>query len=117
MDGIAELLKDRPPAVVSLCERLLAALKQFDDVRIEVSPKVVVLHGGSRILGSVRPTRQGLNVHLNLPHRVEDRRVTRSEPLTKRLTFHRFMLSSPDDLDEQFTTWIDEAHDAARSGR
>lgn len=90
-------------------------VEQFDDVRIEVSPKVVVLHGARRIFGSVRPTKRGLNVHLNLPHRVEDRRVARSEPLTKRLTFHRFTLSSPDDLDEQFTTWLNEAHDAARS--
>ena len=65
-------------------------------------------------MGSVRPTRHGLNVHLNLRHQVEDRRVTQSEPLTKKLTFHRFMLRSPDDLDEQFTTWINEAHDAAK---
>jgi hypothetical protein len=91
-------------------------VEQFDDIRIEVSPKVIVLHGASRILGSVRPTRHGLNVHLNLPHQVEDRRVTRSEPLTKRLTFHRFMLTSLDDLDEQFTTWINEAYEVASSG-
>jgi len=49
MDEIAELLKGRPPEVASLCESLLAAVEQFDDVRIEVSPKVVVLHGASRI--------------------------------------------------------------------
>lgn len=93
----------------------MAVVEQLDDVRIEVSPKVVVLHGASRIMGSVRPTRHGLNVHLNLCHQVEDRRVAQSEPLTKKLTFHRFMLTSPDDLDEQFTIWITEAHDAASS--
>jgi len=77
---------------------------------------VVVFHGARRILGSIRPTRHGLNVHLNLAHQVQDRRVTRSEPLTKKLTFHRFILTSPDELDEQFTTWIKEAHDAASGG-
>ena len=82
-------------------------------MRVEVSPKVVVFHGAGRILGSVRPTRRGLNVHLNLPYRVEDRRLMRSEPLTNELTFYRFMLTSLNDLDEQFETWIDEAHDAA----
>ena len=113
VEGIAELLSGRPPEVASLCGRLLAVVEQFDDVRIEVSPAVIVLHGARRILGSARPTRQGLSVHLNLPRQVEDRRVTRREPLTKTLTFHRFMLSSPDDLDEQFATWIDEARVAA----
>lgn len=117
MDGLAELLKGRPPEVVLLCEKLVAAVEPLDDVRIEVSPKVLVLHGANRIFGSIRPTQRGLNVHLNLPHHVEDRRVTRSEPLTKKLTFYRFMLSSPEDLDEQFTNWISEAHDASRTGR
>jgi hypothetical protein len=42
--------------------------------------------------------------------------VTRSEPLTKTLTVYRFLLSSPDDLDEQFTSWIGEAHDASPTG-
>jgi Domain of unknown function (DUF5655) len=95
----------------------MSAVKQFDDVRLEVLPRQVVWHGANRIFGSVRPTRRGVNVHLNLPYRVEDRRVTRSEPLTKKLTFHRFMLSSLDDLDDQFESWINEAHDAASTGR
>ena len=95
----------------------MSVVQQFDDVRVEVSSKQVVLHGANRIFGSVRPTRRGVNVHLNLPYRVEDRRVTRSEPLTKKLTFHRFLLSSPDDLDDRFENWITEAYDAASGAR
>jgi uncharacterized protein DUF5655 len=114
---IAELLRGRPPDVASLFHRLVSAIEEFDDVRIEALPKQLVLHGANRILGSIRPTQHGVNVHLNLPYRVEDRRVTRCEPLTKRLTFHRFMLSAPDDLDDQFLGWINDAHNAATAGR
>jgi hypothetical protein len=39
------------------------------------------------------------------------------EGIADLLEGHRFRLSSPDDLDEQFRTWIDEAHDAATSRR
>ena len=113
MADVARLLAGRPPELVSLCRRIISIVERYGDVRVEVSPKVVVFHGAGRILGSVRPTRRGLNVHLNLPYRVEDRRLMRSEPLTNELTFYRFMLTSLNDLDEQFETWIDEAHDAA----
>jgi hypothetical protein len=111
---LGTLLEGRPPELASLCQRLISVVEQFDDVRIEVAPKVVVLHGRNRILGSVRPARRGLSVHLNLPYNVEDRRVTKSEPLTKKLTFHRFMLATPDDFDGRFERWLNDAHDAAR---
>jgi hypothetical protein len=114
---VARLLAGRPPEIVSLCQRIISIVERYGDVRVEVSPKVVVFHGAGRIFGSVRPTRRSLNVHLNLPSRVEDRRVKRSEPFTKKLTFHRFMLTLPTDLDEQFEAWIDEAHDAANYRR
>jgi hypothetical protein len=110
---LRKLVEGRPTEVALLCERLVSSVEQFDDVRVEVSPKVVVLHGANRIFGSLRPARRGLSVHLNLPYEVEDRRVTRSEPLTKRLTFHRFMLATPDDFDRRFEAWINDAHDAA----
>jgi Domain of unknown function (DUF5655) len=114
---LAKFLAGRTPELVSLCQRIISTVERYDDVRVEVSPKVVVLHGANRIFGSVRPAREGLSVHLNLPYRVEDRRLTLTEPLTKKLTFHRFLLASPDDLDQQFETWINEARDAANSGR
>lgn len=116
MADLMELLVNRPPEIATLCQRLIESVGHYDDVRVEVSPKLAVLHGANRIFGSVRPTRRGLNVHLNLPYRVEDRRVTRSEPLTKTLTFHRFMLTSLTDLDEEFEKWLREAHDAASAG-
>jgi Domain of unknown function (DUF5655) len=114
MSGLGELVSNRPPEVASLFQRVLGVVERFDDVRVEILPKQVVLHGRNRIFGSARPTRHGVNVHLNLPYRVEDRRVIRSEPLTKKLTFHRFILSSSADFDDQFEGWINEAHDAAR---
>jgi len=117
MADLAKLLEGRPPELASLCQRVISTVEQFDDARIEVSPKLVVLHGTRRIFGSLRPTRRGLNVHLNLPQRVEDRRVTRSEPLTKKLTLHRFMLTSLDDFDDQFEHWIKNAHEAASTAR
>jgi hypothetical protein len=114
---LATFLAGQTRELASLCQRIISTVERDDDVRLEVSPKVVVFHGASRIFGSVRATRRGLSVHLNLPYRVEDRRLTLTEPLTKRLTFHRFLLASPDDLDQQFETWINEAHDAANNRR
>ncbi len=58
---------------------------------------------------SRRVSGEGLRGHLNLPDPVDDPRLTKVEPLTRKLWFHRFVLNSPAELDETFLGWVHQA--------
>jgi hypothetical protein len=88
---------------------VIAAARDSGQAALEVLDKQVVLHGSRRIFGSVRISGRGLRGHLNLPVPIADTRLTKVEPLTKTIWFHRFVLSSPAELDETFLGWVRQA--------
>jgi hypothetical protein len=51
----------------------------------------------------------GLRGHVNLPRRVEDGPFGAVEPLTRELFFHRFALSSAEEIDQRFLGYLREA--------
>lgn len=93
---------------------IVATARERGPVELEVLDKQVVLHGGRRIFGSLRAGKIVLRGHLNLPRPVSDPRLTKVEQLTKRIRFHRFAVSSPQDVDEAFLAW---GRQAARVGQ
>ena len=102
--------RGKPAEAIELFNRFMAAVQACGPLDVQILERQIVLHGRRRIFASVRPTAQGLRGHLNLSRRVDDPRFTAAEPLTKRLFFHRFTLSSAAELDEEFVGWIREAY-------
>jgi hypothetical protein len=45
-----------------------------------------------------------------MQRQVDDPRITRSAPYTRRLYVHHFRIHSPDQLDQQFASWLREAY-------
>ena len=63
-------------------------------------------------------TDRGLEGYLDLPREVESDRFLRVSPYTKRLWVHRFVLTSADEVDEEFAGWLGEAYEVGGvSGR
>ena len=69
----------------------------------------VILRGTRRIFASVRVTDAGLAGHINLTRQVSDRRIRKTEALTKTLVFHPYLATSMSDLDDTFGQWLTEA--------
>ena len=109
MTPLDHYLDDRSDSVADIARRLVRAATAKGGVDIEVSSSKVVLHGSRRIFASFATTRDGLRGHLNLLEPVPDRRFTKIEPLTRHIWFHRFVLTSPEDLDETFLAWVRDA--------
>lgn len=107
---VEDLLQGKPAEVVALFTHFMDAVQACGLVEVQPLKDRVVLHGLRRIFASAAPAAQSLRGHLNLPRRVEDPRLPRVEPLTKRLFFHRFTLSSVAQLDEEFVGWLHEAY-------
>jgi hypothetical protein len=111
---IEDYLRERPVQVAEMVSLIIAAAEDAGQVRLEVLDARVILHGNRRIFASLSGTRDVLRGHLNLPAQVTDQRFTKVEPLTKRLWFHRFALTSRADVDDTFLGWVRQA---ARAGQ
>lgn len=49
--------------------------------------------------------------YLDLQDRIEDPRILRSSPYTKKLYVHQFRVTNVDQLDEEFTSWVRKAYE------
>lgn len=65
----------------------------------------------NRIFAGVHLTERGLEGYLDLPREVESSRFRQVAPYTKRLWVHHFVLTSENDLDEEFAGWLGEAYE------
>jgi hypothetical protein len=111
---VEDQLRGKPPQVIELFQRFMAAVDACGPVDVRADRKVIVLHGSKRIFGSVRMGKDGLRGHLNLPYHVDDRRFPLVEPLTRQLYFHRFLLRELAELDDRFVGWIGEAYEVGQ---
>jgi hypothetical protein len=107
---VENYLRAKPAEVVALFHSFLDAVQACGPVDIEPTKTGVALHGSKRIFGSVAATKAGLRGFLNVPQRIDDPRFTAIERLTKRLFFHRFLITSSAELDDTFLKWIAEAY-------
>jgi hypothetical protein len=58
----------------------------------------------------VAPQADRLDGYFDVHRRIEDPRIRRSSPYTKRLFVHHFRITSPEELDAEFAGWIREAY-------
>jgi hypothetical protein len=71
----------------------------------------VGFRGQKRIFAGVKLTMRGLEGYLDLPRRVDSPRFSRIAPYTRRLYVHYFTLTTSDQLDLEFRSWIQEAYE------
>jgi hypothetical protein len=75
-----------------------------------VAWSAITLKGARRGFAGARPGPRALTGYLDLQRQVDDPRITRSSPYTRRLYVHHFRVASPDQRDEQFASWLREAY-------
>jgi hypothetical protein len=71
-----------------------------------------VLRWTRRIFASVRVADSGLAGHVNLMRHLSDRRIRKTEKLTKSLVFNAYRVTTMSDLDDMFGQWLAEARAA-----
>ena len=80
------------------------------------------LQDGDHLLGQpagfagAKPKAGSLDGYLDLQRRVEDPRIRRASPYTKRLVVHQFRISAPEQLDAEFAGWVGEAYQVGQGG-
>jgi hypothetical protein len=103
-------LQGKRPEVISLYHRFIEMAQACGPFTYAVSKSAITLKGTRRGFAGAVLGERALRGYLDLTRRVEDTRITRSAPYTKRLYVHHFRVDNLTQLDEQFAGWLGEAY-------
>jgi hypothetical protein len=107
---VEDHLRDKPAAVVALYRRFVELVQACGPFDYAVSKTGITFKGSRRGFAGAKPKAHSLDGYLDLQRRVEDPRIRRASPYTKRLVVHQFRVSAPEQLDEEFAGWVREAY-------
>jgi hypothetical protein len=103
-------LRDAPDHVVDLYRRFVELVESCGPFTYSVAKTAITLKGTRRGFAGLKPRPASLDGYLDLQRQIEDRRIRRSGPYTKRLFVHHFRIVEASELDEEFADWIAEAY-------
>jgi hypothetical protein len=103
-------LRGKPPSSVALYRSFVRLVEACGPFTYAVAKTTITFKGSRRGFAGARPTEQGLAVYLDLQRQVEDPRITRAVPYTKRLFTHQLRITAPEQLDDTVAGWVREAY-------
>jgi len=103
-------LQGKRPEVIALYHRFTELARACGPFTCAVSKSAITLKGTRRGFAGAVLGERALRGYLDLPRLVQDARITRSAPYTKRLYVHHFRIDRPGQLDNQFAGWLGEAY-------
>jgi uncharacterized protein DUF5655 len=113
---VEEHLEGRPAASLRIYERFVEMLQELGP--FELAPtKAQIGFQTNRIFAGVHLTERGLEGYLDLARKAESSRFRQVAPYTKRLWVHHFVLTSGDELDEEFAGLLGEAYEVGWGSR
>jgi hypothetical protein len=95
-------LQGNRPEVIALYQRSIEIAQACGPFTYAVFKTAITLKGARRGFAEATMAQRALRGYLDLQRRVEDARITRSAPYTKRLYVHHFRVDHLGQLDEQF---------------
>jgi len=113
---VEDHLRNKPPTVIALYQRLVELVRACGPFEYSVAKTAITFKGSRRGFAGAKPTGRGLDGYLDLQRRVEDPRIRRAAPYTKRLFVHQFRISVVDQLDDEFAGWVREAYEVGQGG-
>jgi hypothetical protein len=103
-------LRDKPEQVVRLYDRFIELVEACGPFTYSVTKTAISLQGSRRGFAGLKPRQASLNGYLDLQRQVEDPRIRRSIPYTKRLFVHHFRIVGLSELDAEFGEWVAKAY-------
>jgi hypothetical protein len=97
------------PGVRATFDAIVAAVSRLGPVTVLPEKTRIALHARMSF-AAVMPRRRWLNGHLVLARQVDSPRFLRIEVYSPRNVLHAFRLTSPEEVDVEFTGWLAEAY-------
>lgn len=107
--SVSDHFVNKEPSVRALYDQLISLLKTFGPV--EEDPKKTSIHLNRKsALAGVETRRNNLLLTIKSDHLIRSPRVEKVEKISSKRFYHKVRISSPQDLDEELTTWLREAY-------
>ncbi|MHA7984846.1 DUF5655 domain-containing protein [Rathayibacter sp. CAU 1779] len=103
-------LAGQPEASVELYRAFIRMVEGIGPFTYAVAKSTITLKGVRRGFAGARPTAKGLSGYFDVQRVIEDDRIQRSSPYTKRLFVHQFLITDAAQLDSEFEGWLWEAY-------
>jgi hypothetical protein len=103
-------LQGKPAEIVALYGRFIELAEACGPFTYAVAKTAITLKGSRRGFAGARPGGRWLEGYLDLQRQVQDPRIRRSTPYTKRLFVHQYRVAALDELDDDFAGWLAEAY-------
>ncbi len=97
------------PQVRAAFDAVLAAVAAIGPVQV-LAEKTRIALQVRMSFAAFMPRRHWLNGHLVLARRIDSPRFTRIDTFSPRNVVHAFRLTTPAEVDEEFTGWLAEAY-------
>ena len=106
---LAHHFRGKPPGIRRLYREVVAAIRAVGPVRV-LPEKTRIAFQVRMSFAQVTPRRQWLDGHLVLARRIDHPRFRRVQTFSPRNHLHEFRLTDPDEIDDQFRSWLAEAY-------
>jgi hypothetical protein len=107
--SVSDHFVNKEPSVRALYDQLISLLKTFGPV--EEDPKKTSIHLNRKsALAGVETRRNNLLLTIKSDHLLRSPRVEKVDKISSKRFYHKVRISSPQDLDEELTTWLKEAY-------
>jgi hypothetical protein len=103
-------LSGKPTEIQALYHRFIELAEQCGPFTYVVRKTAITLKGTRRGFAGAVPGMKHLDGYMDLQRQIEDPRIRRSDPYTKRLFVHHFRIATPDELEDEFRAWLQEAY-------
>ncbi|MEV4133023.1 DUF5655 domain-containing protein [Dactylosporangium sp. NPDC049742] len=113
---VEDHLRGKPAGSVALYHRFVELVEACGPFTYAVAKTTITFKGSRRGFAGARPTTHGLAGYLDLERMVEDPRILRASPYTKRLFVHQFRVGDRGQLDDAFAGWVAEAYEVGQGG-
>ncbi len=108
---VEDHLRGKDAAIRGLYARFVEMISACGTFEISVAKTAITFKGRRRGFAGAKPKDRSLDGYVDLRRRVLDPRILRSSPYTKSLFVHQFRITSPEQLDNEFASWIREAYE------
>ena len=100
---------DKTKDIRKLYDRLVALAKKLGPVQQDAKKTSIHLNRGSALAG-VETRKDYLLLNIKSNHAIKNPRIVKAEQVSEKRFHHKVRISSPNDLDAELKTWLEEAY-------
>ncbi len=107
--SVSDHFVNKDPSVRVLYDELISLLRTIGPVQEDPKKTSIHLNRKSALAG-VETRKDSLLLNIKSDHPIQSPRIEKTEQISAKRFHHKVRISSPEDLNEELKTWLEEAY-------